>query len=79
EKHISTIWIKRMCVDNMSDLRKQIKKLLNSKITGYRIYKDTGLSQTIISELRTGKRNLDNISLKNAEILAEYAKLHLNE
>ncbi|MCY1038790.1 hypothetical protein OWI77_08110 [Staphylococcus nepalensis] len=63
----------------MSDLRKQIKKLLNSKITGYRIYKDTGLSQTIISELRTGKRNLDNISLKNAEILAEYAKLHLNE
>ena len=63
----------------MSELRKQIEKLLDSKITGYRIYKDTGLSQTIISEFRTGKRNLDNISLKNAEILAEYAKAHLNE
>ena len=61
-------------------MREQIEKLLNSDITGYRIFKDTGMSQSIISEFRSGKRNLDNLSLKNAEKLYNlYNKLEENK
>lgn len=61
-------------------MRKEIEKLLNSDITGYRIYKDTGLSQSIISEFRSGKRELDNLSLKNAEKLYKlYNELERNK
>ena len=61
----------------MTTLRKEILKLIDSDITGYKVYKETGLSQTIISDLRNGKRNIDNISLKNAEILADFARNNL--
>ena len=61
-------------------MREQIEKLLNSDITGYRIFKDTGMSQSIISEFRSGKRNLDNLSLKNAEKLYNlYNELERNK
>lgn len=61
-------------------MREQIEKLLNSDITGYQIYKKTGLSQSIISEFRSGKRELDNLSLKNAEKLYNlYNELERNK
>ncbi|MCH4503446.1 hypothetical protein [Staphylococcus haemolyticus] len=53
-------------------MRKQIEELLNSEVTGYRIAKKTGIGESVISNLRSGKRNLDNISLKNAELLAQF-------
>lgn len=40
----------------MSELRIEIQKLLDSEMTGYKINKATGLSQTIISGLRNGKK-----------------------
>lgn len=63
---------------NLSEYKKTIIKLINSDITGYQIYKDTGLSQTVMSTLRTGKRDIDNLKLGTAEKLYEYAKAHLN-
>ena len=45
-------------------MRKQIEELLKSEVTGYRIAKKTGIGESVISNLRSGKRNLDNISLK---------------
>ncbi|MBZ8172196.1 hypothetical protein FOG26_03265 [Staphylococcus cohnii] len=63
----------------MSEYKKTIIKLINSDITGYQIYKDTGLSQTVISTLRSGKRDIDNLKLGTTEKLYEYAKAHLNE
>lgn len=63
----------------MSEYKQVIKKLIESDITGYQIYKNTLINQAIISTLRNGKRDLDNLSLKNAEKLYEYAKTHLNE
>ncbi|MDT4051292.1 hypothetical protein RPO70_08890, partial [Staphylococcus arlettae] len=51
----------------MSEYKKTIIKLINSDITGYQIYKDTGLSQTVMSTLRTGKRDIDNLKLGTAE------------
>ena len=64
---------------NLSEYKKTIIKLINSDITGYQIYKDTGLSQTVMSTLRTGKRDIDNLKLGTTEKLYEYAKTHLSE
>lgn len=51
-------------------MRKQIIELLESDITGYRINKDNpDVPQDLISRLRTGNNNLDNITLKTAEQL----------
>ncbi|MCY1619673.1 hypothetical protein NW117_02720 [Staphylococcus pettenkoferi] len=54
-------------------MRETIEKLLRSDISGYRIYKETGISQSRISDLRNGRRKLDNISFANAERLYNYA------
>lgn len=59
-------------------MRKEIEELLNSDVSGYKIFKATGVSQSVISDLRKGKRSLDNISLLNAERLYTY-QLKLKE
>jgi len=63
----------------MSEYKQTIIKLIESDISGYKIHKETGLSQTVISGLRTGSRDLENLNLKSAEKLYEYAKTHLNK
>ena len=62
-----------MDVDNMSDYKLKIIELIESDITGYQIFKDTGLSQTVMSSLRTGKRDVDNLRLGTTEKLYYYA------
>lgn len=58
----------------MSDYKRIIVNLINSEISGYRIYMETGISQTVISTLRNGTRDIDNLTLKTTEKLYEYAK-----
>ncbi|MEB8099144.1 hypothetical protein [Staphylococcus xylosus] len=58
----------------MSEYKQTIKKLIESDLTGYQIYKSTGISQTVISTLRNGNRDIDNLTLKTTEKLYEYAK-----
>ncbi|AWQ31533.1 TPA: hypothetical protein ACN2Q0_000818 [Staphylococcus aureus] len=58
----------------MSEYKKQIKQLFDSDITGYKISKETGVSQYVISQVRLGKREIDNLTLKTTEKLYEYAK-----
>ena len=53
-------------------MRKEIEKLLASDKTAYEIAQATGMSPSNIADLRTGKRNLDNITLANAEKLYDY-------
>ncbi|PTI23413.1 hypothetical protein BU080_09720 [Staphylococcus warneri] len=62
-----------MKVKNLSEYKKKIIKLIESDITGYQVFKDTGLSQTVMSSLRTGKRDVDNLRLGTTEKLYEYA------
>lgn len=62
-----------MDVDNMSDYKLKIIELIESDITGYQVFKDTRLSQTVMSSLRTGKRDVDNLRLGTTEKLYEYA------
>ncbi|MCY6991240.1 hypothetical protein CD039_01435 [Staphylococcus argensis] len=53
-------------------MRETIKKRLESDISGYRIYKETGISQSRISNLRNGRYKLDNLTFANAEKLYNY-------
>lgn len=50
-----------------------IEKLLDSE-TQYRISKDTGVAQATISDLKSGKRKIENLTLKVASVLTAYAK-----
>lgn len=58
-------------------MKESIQVLLDSDITGYAIHKETGISQSVISELRTGKRNLNNLSLNYAEKLYYFQRKYL--
>lgn len=51
-----------------------ITKLLESKITSYKIAKDTGLSTQLIDKYRTGNGKINNMRLDTAETLVNYAK-----
>ncbi|PMB95071.1 hypothetical protein CJ234_07500 [Staphylococcus sp. UMB0328] len=62
-----------MGVDNMSDYKLKIIELIESDITGYQIYKETGVAQYVLSQLRQGKREVDNLTLNTTEKLYEYA------
>ncbi|MDM5343779.1 hypothetical protein G0X83_06875, partial [Staphylococcus aureus] len=45
-----------------------------SDITGYQIHKQTGVAQYVISQLRQGKREVDNLTLNTTEKLYKYAQ-----
>ncbi|NGB70927.1 hypothetical protein G0Y06_06945 [Staphylococcus aureus] len=51
-----------------------IELIENKEITSYQINKDTGISYGNINAMRRGERRIENLSLKNAKILYEYAK-----
>lgn len=53
-------------------MRNLIEQLINSDLTAYRISKDTGIALSVIQKIKDGTSKLDNISLKNAEILSKY-------
>ena len=68
-----------MKVSNLSEYKKMIIELIESDITGYQIHKETGVAQYVISQLRQGKREVDNLTLNTTEKLYDYAKTHLNK
>ena len=53
-------------------MRKEIEKLLASDKTAYEIAQAAGMSPSNITDLRNGKRQLDNITLAKAEKLYDY-------
>ena len=53
---------------------KQIEELFNSNLTDYRIAKDTGIALSMIQNYRNGSRKVENMTLKTAKKLFEYAK-----
>ena len=55
-----------------NDIKKNIQKLLDSGITNYRIYKDTGIAQSTLSDLKNGKTTIDSMRLDNALKLNKY-------
>lgn len=53
-------------------MRKEIEELLKSDLSTYRISKDTGVGVGNISELKSGKRKIGNLTLDTAEKLYKY-------
>ena len=51
---------------------KQIEELFNSDLTDYRISKDTGITLSAIQNYRSGKYELENMTLKIAKKLIKY-------
>ena len=56
----------------MEKIIKEIKELLKSDITDYRISKDTGITLSVIQNYRNGKYALENMTLKVAKKSYEY-------
>ncbi len=54
-------------------IQEKIIELIESNLTGYEISKKTGVSQYVLSQLRQGKREVDNLTLNTTEKLYEYA------
>ncbi|QEA58151.1 helix-turn-helix transcriptional regulator (plasmid) [Weissella hellenica] len=50
----------------------KIEALLNSKMSQYAIGKATGVTQSKISELKNGKRDINNLTLEVADKLANF-------
>lgn len=51
-----------------------VVKLLNSDISSYQIRKAIGVSSGNISRLKNKKRKIENLNVKTAYLLSEYAK-----
>lgn len=60
-------------------MREKIEKLIKSDLTNYEIWKGSGVASSKISDLRHGKANLNNISLRNAERLYLYYKMQFED
>ncbi|HDK7402177.1 TPA: DNA-binding protein [Staphylococcus aureus] len=54
-------------------MRNQIQKLLDSDLSSLHISKQTRVPQSTIHRMRKNERSLDNMSLKNAELLYKFA------
>lgn len=54
------------------DIKKNVINLLESDKTNYRIAKDTGVANMTLTDLRSGKSELNNMKLGNAIKLSEY-------
>jgi len=59
-------------------MRELIQKLLDSKLSSLQIAKETGVPQSTIYRMRSKERSLDNLTLKNAELLSEFAEILFN-
>lgn len=56
----------------MEKIKENIKNLLDSDITNYRIYKDTGVAQSTLSDLKNGKSKIEDMRLSVALKLNDY-------
>lgn len=62
-------------MNNFTEVLDTITRLIDSKkVSNYRIQKDTGVSYGAISELRSGKRKIKNLTLETVEKLYNYQK-----
>ncbi|CDO03087.1 hypothetical protein BN988_01587 [Oceanobacillus picturae] len=60
-------------------MKEEIRKLLDSNITGYRIFKETGIQESTISRLRSEKKELGSLSLDTALKLHAFYEEHKND
>lgn len=56
----------------MSEIRENIQKLIHSGIPAFRVARKAGIPSNTVSRIFKGEASLDNISLKNAELLNKF-------
>ncbi|MFC6322700.1 XRE family transcriptional regulator [Companilactobacillus baiquanensis] len=56
----------------MVNIKETIQKLFDSGISGYRIAKDTGINSSQINKFRSGYSSIDEMAVKNAQLLIDY-------
>ena len=56
------------------DIERIRNKVMDSKYSAYNIHKKTGVSTSTIYDLRRGKRNFENLTVKIVKKLDEYFK-----
>jgi len=56
-------------MEEKSNLRKAVEAILFSDISAYGLAKETGVTQAAITQYRTGKRSIDNMTLTTIEKL----------
>jgi len=54
------------------DIKENIENLLQSEISNYRIHKETGVAQSTLSDLKSGKSKLGNVKLDVALKLNDF-------
>lgn len=54
------------------NIKENIEKLIQSEISNYRLYKETGVAQSTLSDLKSGKSKIGNIKLDVALKLNEF-------
>ncbi|GLO65095.1 MULTISPECIES: XRE family transcriptional regulator [Oceanobacillus] len=60
-------------------MKEEIVKLIESNVTGYKIHKETGIPESTISRIRSGKIEIGSIRLDNAIKLHDYYINHKHE
>ena len=55
-------------------LIKEIEELLNSEISTYKIAKYSGVTYSLLSDYRNGKRKIENMTLQVAKKLIRYSE-----
>ena len=58
----------------IEQVEKEIQELFDSKITSYRIKKETGIAQQVIDRYRKSESKIENMTLKNAKKLINFKK-----
>lgn len=61
-----------ICNTDLLKIRTNIERLIESDITAHTVAKETGIARNTAYRILDGEASIDNITLKNAEILAEY-------
>lgn len=61
------------------DMKYTIEKLLESKITAYKIGKEAGVQDSLVKKLRSGEQKIGDTKFSNLEILYNYAMDHSTE
>lgn len=71
---IGIVEYRHKVIEGEYKMREKIEKLLDSNLSSNYISSMTGVSQSVISRIRSGERQLGNLSLESAEKLYTYQK-----
>ena len=63
----------------IESIEKLITLMIEGKVTAYKVYKETGVSQHQWSQLKKGKIKIENLSIGTGIKLEEYYNKHIKD